>query len=243
MGPSRGRLTWPLALCSPQWARRMRFLSRRLLRPWWRLWTSTGRSLYPLALVRHCGPLCSRLGLMRRWCSPWELEGRSTVLLEAPQGKAEEVHGGGWGCLFCYGLDQAPSLIQPSQMGSLRRQPVTASCGPTCPSSGSRPSSRVSLLPLPRPSHPHPSRPLDLSFLALGDHCLSLGLSFLLLAGDGRLTGLVSKPSSGIRKQRSDYSLMLGPPPSPPPMEVSAALAICHLLAFICHPLTCSLQL
>ncbi|XP_064124240.1 GDP-L-fucose synthase isoform X2 [Loxodonta africana] len=34
------------------------------------------------------------------------------------------------------------SLIQPSRTGSLRRRPVTASCGPTCRTSSSRPSSR-----------------------------------------------------------------------------------------------------
>ncbi|XP_059983676.1 GDP-L-fucose synthase isoform X4 [Lagenorhynchus albirostris] len=40
-------------------------------------------------------------------------------------------------------------LIQPSRMGSLRRRPVMASCGPTCPTSGSRPSSRPCRRPVP----------------------------------------------------------------------------------------------
>ncbi|XP_070320521.1 GDP-L-fucose synthase isoform X4 [Odocoileus virginianus] len=65
------------------WVRRMRCPSRRQRRPWWRPWTSMGRSL----------------------------------------------------------------LIQPSQMGSLRRQPVMPSCGPTCPISSSHPSSRALTCP------------------------------------------------------------------------------------------------
>ncbi|XP_057592862.1 GDP-L-fucose synthase isoform X2 [Hippopotamus amphibius kiboko] len=72
---STGR--WSPSSC--QWARRMRCPSRRRPRPWWRPWTSMGRS----------------------------------------------------------------PLMQPSQMGNLRRRPVMASCGPTCPTSGSRPSSRL----------------------------------------------------------------------------------------------------
>uniref|UniRef100_A0A8C3WBS2 GDP-L-fucose synthase n=1 Tax=Catagonus wagneri TaxID=51154 RepID=A0A8C3WBS2_9CETA len=78
LGRGRGGLTWPWAPHSAQWARRMRCPSGRRPRPWWRPWTSTGRSL----------------------------------------------------------------LMQPSRTGSLRRQPATASCAPTCLTSGSHPSSR-----------------------------------------------------------------------------------------------------
>lgn len=49
VGPSRGGLTWPRAPHSPQWARRTRCPSGRRPRPWWRPWTSTGRSSYPSA--------------------------------------------------------------------------------------------------------------------------------------------------------------------------------------------------
>uniref|UniRef100_A0A8C0E105 GDP-L-fucose synthase n=1 Tax=Balaenoptera musculus TaxID=9771 RepID=A0A8C0E105_BALMU len=92
-------------------------------------------------------------------------EGVCCSLLEAPPGKARQGSRAGWwgvGCPFCCVLDQVPSLIQPSRTGSLRRRPVMASCGPTCPTSGSRPSSRVSpptpslrtARPLPGPQLP-----------------------------------------------------------------------------------------
>lgn len=68
--------------------------------------------------------------------SPWERQKRF-------KGRLGQDHP------FCCGLDQAPSLIQPNRMGSLRRLPVTGSFGPTCPTSSLHPSSRVSPLVLP----------------------------------------------------------------------------------------------
>ncbi|XP_028342034.1 GDP-L-fucose synthase isoform X2 [Physeter macrocephalus] len=82
-GSCGSTMRWSPSSC--QWVRRMRCPSRRWPRPWWRPWTSMGRS----------------------------------------------------------------PLIQPSRTGSLRRRPVTASCGPTCPTSGSRPSSRPCRRPVP----------------------------------------------------------------------------------------------
>nr|XP_058899345.1 GDP-L-fucose synthase isoform X2 [Kogia breviceps] len=82
-GSCGSTMRWSPSSC--QWVRRTRCPSRRWPRPWWRPWTSMGRS----------------------------------------------------------------PLIQPSRTGSLRRRPVMASCGPTCPTSGSRPSSRPCRRPVP----------------------------------------------------------------------------------------------
>ena len=101
-------------------------------------------------------------------------EGRSSVP-KAPLGKAGSRAGWWGGCPLCCGLDWAPSLIQASQMGSSRRRPVTASFGPTCPTSGLHPSSRVS----PRPSRGSPTP--------------SLGTSQPLLLGFGSLLPLLKQ--------------------------------------------------
>uniref|UniRef100_A0A8D1SRA5 GDP-L-fucose synthase n=2 Tax=Sus scrofa TaxID=9823 RepID=A0A8D1SRA5_PIG len=107
------------------WARRTRCPSGRRPRPWWRPWTSTGRS----------------------------------------------------------------SLIPPSQMGSLRRRPATASCGPTCLTSGSHPSSRVSppapalgVLPAP-PEASAPSRQVGWAPCRFGLHTVTM-------EAGGRVTAL-----------------------------------------------------
>lgn len=51
---------------------------------------------------------------------------------------------GGGQVRFCLGLDPVPSLTPASLTGSLRRRPATASSVPTCQTSSSRPSGRVS---------------------------------------------------------------------------------------------------
>lgn len=110
-----------------------------------------------------------------------------------------------WGPPFCCDLDQAPSLIRASQTGSLRRQPVTASCGPTYRTSGSHPSSRVRPLPLPGP---------QLSTARWGWTPCCLGLqTFIRVAG-----------------HRGDCPTSLGAARSPPPTEDGAALALARPL-------------
>uniref|UniRef100_A0A8D1DBD0 GDP-L-fucose synthase n=1 Tax=Sus scrofa TaxID=9823 RepID=A0A8D1DBD0_PIG len=71
----------------------------------------------------------------------WQLGRRLPLSWRASKGQGQAGGGGGVHPVCC-GLDRAPSLIPPSQMGSLRRRPATASCGPTCLTSGSHPSSR-----------------------------------------------------------------------------------------------------
>lgn len=67
---------------SPQWARRMRSLSRRQPKPWWRPWTSTGRSLYPLALGQDA------VGLMdAEWLSPGSWRGGALFCPQSSPGK------------------------------------------------------------------------------------------------------------------------------------------------------------
>lgn len=123
------------------------------------------------------------------------------ALSQSSPGKGRGRWRRGWGLPFCSDLDQAPSLIRASQTGSLRRQPVTASCGPTYRTSSSRPSSRVRPLPLPGP---------QLSTATWGWMPCHLGLqTFIWAAG-----------------HRGDCLTSLGAAPSLPPMEVGAALAL-----------------
>lgn len=128
-----------------------------------------GRSPYPLVLGRRpWASLQEAVGVTHPWHSPWQPGGRVSAAFSwrLPLGRLDKLQGqagGRVGCPFCCALDQVPSLIQPSRMGSLRRRRVMASCGPTCPTSGSRPSSRVSpptpslrtARPLPRPQLPY----------------------------------------------------------------------------------------
>lgn len=116
-----------------------------------------GRSLYPLAQGWGTGPSDRDHNVMHLMA--FILAARvagvyCSVSLRLLLGKEEEVQGQG-GSSICCGLDQAPSLIQPSPMDSLRRRPVMASCEPTCLTLSSLPSSRVS----PCPSHPTPQDP------------------------------------------------------------------------------------
>ena len=81
-GPGSGGLTWPLAPGSPQWARRTRCLSRRQLRPWWRPWTSTGRSPYLLVGGWGASGLPAEdCALVPPWHSPWRPGGGGTAAL------------------------------------------------------------------------------------------------------------------------------------------------------------------
>lgn len=152
----------------------------------------------------HWEPPLPARGCSLVWCMvvPTLASGAgSATLSQSSPGKGRGGWKRRWGPPFCCDLDQATSLIRASQMGSLRRPPVTASCGPTYRTSGSRPSSRVRPLPLPGPR---------LSTASWGWMPCGLGLQTFI----------------GAAGHRGDCPTSLGAPRSPPPMEVSAALAL-----------------
>lgn len=118
----------------------------------------------------------------------WQLGRRLPLSWRASKGQGQ-AGGGGRVHPVCCGLDRAPSLIPPSQMGSLRRRPATASCGPTCLTSGSHPSSRVSppapalgVLPAP-PEASAPSRQVGWAPCRFGLHTVTM-------EAGGRVTAL-----------------------------------------------------